>query len=338
MPVAYPIPPWIAMQAPPNPASAYISALHEGAQLGLERDQMQQRRQLAEQELQARQTEQEQRHELEQQKLQYDHALQTAELGLQQQKLDESNQLNQIKIQEASRKFAAQQRVQAAIASGTKPEEAMFAEAANLDLGGGDLAALLKASKPPPSLGGVYDIGEGYRAVNTSQGARKILPPPKPAPTGEVQPATTPDGQPIPNTFIGPKGQTIHQARDPNDPAVVKRQILLKQRGDIAKTLSTPALLAAAVQREMVDNPKENQKTARAKVLKTLEDKLADIDKQIQGTATGSSKGGGGRLIYDPKTKKFSKSTASASSPATDELADDEESGSEGSDEETEEA
>lgn len=133
------------MAPPPNPATAYISNLHTGAQIGLAQAQLAQRAQLAEQELEARERERQQRAVREQQEIEFEHAYKQAELGMQQQKLAEEKQLSDLKVQDAARRFAAQQRVQMAIASGQSPEEAMLAEAANLDMGAGDLGALMRA-------------------------------------------------------------------------------------------------------------------------------------------------------------------------------------------------
>lgn len=300
MAVDYAIPSWISQPPSPSPAASYITSLHQGAQIGLEQQQLQQRAVLAQQELNARQQEQAQRMQLEQQQIEYDHALKTAELGMQQQKLDEAKQLTDLQIAESARRFSAQQAVQADIDSGVDPATAMFRRAADLGMHAGDIGALSRAVHPPPGLtGGMEEIGDGYRAIQTGPNTRKIIAPPKAPFSGELTQGTV-NGEVVPGVLFGPKGQEIIQRPKTADPGVVaKLRTIDAQRRELRARLSNKAQFESEVETIMRDFHSKDRKWATDYAKNNLAQRIADLDKAYDALAgqSGAATAAGPRKL-----------------------------------------
>ena len=299
----YPIPSWIAMGPPPNPAQAYISNLHLGVQIGQQNQRLQQERVLAEQQMQARSAEADRRSTLEEQKIEYDHQLAQAEMGLQQQKLDEAKQANAIKTAQAAREFQAQQAVQQDIASGMDPAQAMFRRAADLGLSAGDIGQLSRtvrmgtASKTPEFADTPH--GAFYRT-----GEMSWKPVPQSVPAGVSNAATDvvdEEGEPTGYVQVqGARGQPKYlrkpTERPPGPPrldpqTVAAMKINRSQRADLQKTLQNETLFNHYVEEFTKAHPKEKDPVSAAR--KNLEDQIAKLDEAYKFSA-GSAGGGSG--------------------------------------------
>lgn len=329
MPVDYPMPSWISQPPSPSPAAAYISSLHQGAQIGMEQQRLQQQAVLAQQEMQARQQERDRRDELERQQIEYDHALKTAELGMQQQKLDEAKQFTDMQIQESARRYQAQQAVQADIDAGVDPATAMFKRAADLGMHAGDIGAIGKLANPPTDKAPIpFDIGDGRQVVRLSPERWQVLPPAKPAPSSELQQATV-RGQPIEGVYKDYLGRTVKQptSRALNPEIVAKMKTIDAQRREYRSRLSNKAQFDSEVQtvlRDFHKSPTTDLKWATDYAKNNLSQRIADLDRQYNALA--ASLGGGGSGAGARKLRVLSITPAgqgqaiSAPEPATEDL------------------
>ena len=300
----YAIPPWLAQRAAPNPAEAYIDSLRQGAQLAQENKALEQRRELAEMELQARQAAQAAEEQRKQTEIEYDHALRQEQIGLEQQRISEAKALTDQKIQEAGRRFAAQQRVQQAIAAGASPEKAMFDEAANLDMSAGDIGALARvlrsgqAAKPniqETPYGPMLQTGSGPGA-----GFKPIARPPATVATPQAQ--DVPDESGNPSGLLSVTDQAGRQhfyprrppPKPPGDEAAkdaAKRAAALNrtQRRDLERILEVPALFQSRLSAYLATHKKMSQEDATAALTKQIEAQIKKLDDDYKAGFGGAS-------------------------------------------------
>jgi hypothetical protein len=129
--------PWI------KPPDSIAKSFAQG--LGIAADVQNQRAQL-----QQRQDEEAQRTQLERQRLAQEQQYRQQQYGISQQELMQSQQLNQLKIQDAQRRFAAQQQYQQDLASGVDPLKAIMKNFPGTDesmTGYGQLARQMQLQK-----------------------------------------------------------------------------------------------------------------------------------------------------------------------------------------------
>lgn len=304
MPVNYPIPPWAAMRAPPNPAEAYIQNLRLGVEIGQqnqriaqEQKRLQQNRELAEMQIASREKEQEQRALREEQKLEMERARNEAEQGLKQQQLDEAKKLTDAKVQQAALQFQATQRVQAAVAGGEDPAKAMFREAAGLRLPAGDLRAVMQANQPPfqPSL---VDVGGGEQAMQVSPGRYVRVPRQIEKKYGPVKTEPLPDG-----------GTAVYREGSPG--------VHVLKRTDTKPKLSLSALASLAKSLpDLIDEAKRaGPGSPQAKLLEKVQQQLNEADENAPAKKPTHR--------WDPKLRA-PVPVSEAFAPATDDLASDE--------------
>lgn len=106
----YQIPPWIP--GAPDVANQFLGGVRAGSAIAQEQQRLAQEANLAQMKAMLDQQQFERSNALEQQRLAQQQAYQTAEIGLRKQELDQAQKVNQIKIQESARTFAAQQQFQ----------------------------------------------------------------------------------------------------------------------------------------------------------------------------------------------------------------------------------
>jgi hypothetical protein len=314
MPVNYQLPPWLQQQAAPNPATAYIQSLHEGAQIGIQQQQLQQRRVLAERELADREANTEREANLAKQKIEYDRAMHEQEMALEQQKVAQDKAVSDSKIQETSRRFAAQQRVQQAMAGGVPVEQAMLQEAANLDLGSGDLRSLLAAARPPKPFVPQTMTKDGQTFNQLSPNRWTVAKPDFVPKEQDI------DGKKYVETSRGHWTPEKSNAPDPDIKAQMSR--LDKTRADIQAKLRNKGMFDLEVQQTMKFLGGIDKKEAAAITSRSLEGMLQQLDKEYEalakkktdgGTSSGTSGGGktATHIFKDGKLVPIGKSVSS---------------------------
>ena len=346
---SYVLPPWLAQRAAPNPAEVYIDSLRQGAQLAQENKALEQRRELAEMELQARQAAQAAEDQRKQTEIEYEHALRQEQLGLERQKLEEAKALTDQKIQESARRFAAQQRVQQAIASGVSPEQAMFNEGANLDMPAGDFAAVARllhgqqAAKPNiqetpygPMLQTGSGPGAGFKPIaqapsNVAAPQAREVPDESGAPSGLLS-VTDQAGR----QHFYPRRPPPKSSKDDAAKEAAKRAAALNrtQRRDLERILEVPALFQSRLSAFLATHKKMSQEDATAALTEEIQSQIKKLDEDY-------ARGPGGPaapIKFDRATGKFIKSSASVDAGAQSEDLTEAEPTEEEEEPETEEA
>lgn len=149
--MAYPIPPWIpdsAQQAGP----LYAQGLQVGAGLAEANARLQQQAALATMEAAAKQEQSQREMEMEKQRMEISRQYQQIESGLKQRELDQQQQQISLKVNEAARQFAAQQRYQQLIDSGSDPAKALLEVGPDLGISMTGAAQLYKETMPQPNM------------------------------------------------------------------------------------------------------------------------------------------------------------------------------------------
>lgn len=182
----YATPPWLAQPAAPNPAEAFIQNLHVGAQIGMEKQRLQQQAVQAQMAAQARADELERRHALEAQQIEIDRAHQQQAAELKQRELAQQEQVVQMRAQEAAQRFTArqryQQRYQELSATGIDPDRAAataaLENAPQLGISASEIGAFTKALHPksilPPKF--MTSPGGAEIAIDQQTGGLRVLP------------------------------------------------------------------------------------------------------------------------------------------------------------------
>lgn len=156
MAAEYPMPPWIAQSAAPNPAAAFIQSLHLGAQIGMERNRLQQDNEQARMAADARAAELERRNALEQQQLEIERAARQQQNELKAADLAQAQQLIEAKTRDAAQRFQAQQRYRQRFdeltASGLEADKAAaissLENAPALGMSGAEVAQFTRTLRP----------------------------------------------------------------------------------------------------------------------------------------------------------------------------------------------
>lgn len=185
MPVNYQLPSWLAQQAAPNPAEAYIQNLRVGAQIGMEKSRLQQENEIARMQADAKRQEMERRAAMDAQQLEVARAYHQQQNELKLAELNQQQELITAKATEAARRFSAQQRYRQRYteltASGIEPDRAAataaLENAGELGISPTEIGAFSKALHPktilPPSF--MKSPGGAEIAVDQQTGSFKAL-------------------------------------------------------------------------------------------------------------------------------------------------------------------
>lgn len=174
----YPLPPWLTPRT--DPAQAFVTSMHLGAQIAQQQNQLQAEQERAQMETQARQQALQQQTLRAQQQIEMQRAYHDAVVGLRQDQLDQVSQANQLKAQVAARKFAAQQQFRQRVAAGEPASKVMMELGPEMGASAGDFGAALRQGEPQKDYGAItlQDLGSGVRAAfrKGSPGMHLILP------------------------------------------------------------------------------------------------------------------------------------------------------------------
>lgn len=196
----------------------------------------------------------------------------------------------------AARKAAAVQAYQADIAAGVDPVQAIVKHGPAIGLPGGTEAAALRSMQmrqPTGLTGGLTDIGGGFKAFQTGPNTRTLVRPQESA-TGELMPATTPDGTVIPNVLVSKKGQIVHIPK-PEDQGKLQRELVKMKLSRLQKTLESGTEVDKQVTALMARNPKLSLGDADTQVRQGLEKQIKDLEQQYLSAGGEKTKK---KLVY----------------------------------------
>jgi hypothetical protein len=142
---SYPIPDWI--KPPGNLAQDYLSGLQTGAQIANQHAQLQQTAQLEQLKNTLAQQQLQRESQIQMQRLEVEKSYRDQANSIAQQKLAEVQQINQLNIQDASRKLALQQRYSQRVAAGEDASKVMLELGPELGAGEQSIAAAFRSQQ-----------------------------------------------------------------------------------------------------------------------------------------------------------------------------------------------
>lgn len=272
--MAFPIPPWIAQHAAPNPAEAFISQLHTGAQIGLESARMgleadqqanqlrmaQQRmqqeqsnlaaklsadQQMAQLEWQSRMAIADQANQQRQQKMLIDQAIKQEQLGIAQDRVDVAASIAEAKARDSAQSFADTAAFAQEVAAGVDIPTALSRHPRTHPTDASLLQRHMDSRANQEDVDPtVFDIGQGFQASQTARNHYQILPKDK-LPTMAVPMTSDPSGPKI----TGPMDNPAVQAALRNNPTLqreFKRQQAMAAAAGQSTNLPAPWDLTGA--------------------------------------------------------------------------------------------
>lgn len=198
-----------------------------------------------------------------------------------------------LRAKQASDRATAIRAYQSDLASGMDPVQAIIKHGPGIGQQGSVEAAALRSAQQRMTggglTGGLQDIGGGFKAFQTGPNTRTLVRPSETA-TGELIQATTPDGKPLPGTFVTPKGQIVHTPKTESVVVKARQHTIDARRKSLQHVLDNEMAFSRAVEAYMTQHPDTDKSTAQILVQKELEYQIkkADRDYELAGQETGS--------------------------------------------------